>query len=182
MRPIGYFSEAGAGVLARMRSAIFLLLLALQPFSVAGAADQFDSEFDEKPWAEIEVQLPAFPETENLIPFQVGAIRDRQFFIDGPSISIGSDEVIRFSVVVISASGARNISFEGLRCATGERRLYAFGRADKTWSRAKSDQWMKLKGYGNQYFATLFADYFCGRGEPAVGSVEEAIRVLRYGR
>lgn len=127
MRPIGYFSEAGAGVLARMRSAIFVLLLALQPF-FSSRGRRSASEFDEKPWAEIEVQLPEFPETENLIPFQVGAIRDRQFFIDGRSISIGSDEVIRFSVVVISASGARNISFEGLRCATGERRLYALAR------------------------------------------------------
>lgn len=82
------------------------------------------------------MQLPAFPEQENLVPFKVGSVSDKQFFVDGASISIGSDDVIRYSLVVVSSTGAKSISFEGMRCATGERRVYAFGRSDKTWSKA----------------------------------------------
>ena len=141
----------------------------------------FDNEFDEKPWAEIEVQLPAFPCKENLIPFKVGSVSDVKFFIDEKSISIGSDEVIRYSLVVIGSAGAQNISFEGMRCATGERRLYAFGRSDNTWSRARSDKWVRLQGGSNQHHVALFSDYFCSVGERAIMTVDDAKRVLRYG-
>ena len=50
------------------------LLLSVFPEPVF--ADSFDNEFDEKPWQEIEVQLPPFPERDNLIPFKVGAVTD----------------------------------------------------------------------------------------------------------
>ncbi|MDR2614114.1 MAG: CNP1-like family protein, partial [Candidatus Accumulibacter sp.] len=116
----------------RWFAAVFSLMLLASPKPVFPAL--FDNEFDTKPWQEIEVALPAFPELENLIPFEVGAVRHMRFSIDEKSISVDSDEVIRYSLVAISASGARNISFEGMRCATGERRIYAFGRSDGTWS------------------------------------------------
>ena len=35
---------------------------------------------------------------------------------------------LRFTLVIVSPSGARNVSYEGMNCSTGERRLYAFGR------------------------------------------------------
>ncbi len=182
MWPRRFFSAAAGKLLARVTVPSVSLLLALLSFAAAGASDQFDSEFDEKPWSEIEVQLPVFPGEENLIPFQVGSVRDRQFFVDGASISIGSDEVIRFSVVVVSPSGARNISYEGMRCVTGERRLYAFGRSDRTWSKARNNNWVKIKGGGNQYPVALFVDYFCSIGERTIMTPDDAMRVLRYGR
>lgn len=182
MRPKNVFSAAWGKVRARVTAPSVFLLMAFLHFSAAGASDPFDSEFDEKPWSEIEVQLPAFPSEENLIPFQVGAVRDRQFFVDGASISIGSDEVIRFSVVVVSPSGARNISYEGMRCVTGERRLYAFGRSDRTWSKARSNNWIKIKGSGNQYPVALFVDYFCSVGTRTIMTPDDAVRALRYER
>lgn len=150
-------------------------------FPLTAAADSFDNEFDEKPWSEIEVQLPAFPENENLVPFKVGSVSDTQFMIDAKSISIGNDGVIRYALVVVSPAGARNISFEGIRCATGERRLYAFGQSDKTWSRARSDKWARIRGSSNQYPVALFADYLCVAGAPMIYSPEDVVRRLRYG-
>jgi len=181
VRAKSVFSAAGGKVARLVAPSVFLLFVFLS-FAATGASDSFDSEFDEKPWSEIEVRLPAFPSEENLIPFLVGSIRDKQFFIDGASISIGSDEVIRFSVVVVSSSGARNISFEGMRCVTGERRLYAFGRSDRTWSKARSNNWIKINGAGNQYPVALFIDYFCPIGKRTIMTPDDAIRVLRYGR
>lgn len=182
MRPRAFLSAMAGGVFARPLALVLLPLLAFLSFSAYGASDPFDDEFDEKPWAEIEVRLPAFPKDEDLIPFRVGAVRDRQFLVDGASISIGSDDVIRFTVMVISPSGARNISYEGMRCATGERRLYAFGRSDQTWSKARNNNWIKIKGDGNQYPVALFVDYFCSIGERTIMSPGDAVRVLRYGR
>lgn len=160
-----------------------LAVLAGQAFLVGQAvASGFDNDFEEKPWAEIEVRLPAFPEDENLIPFKVGSVTDKQYLIDGNSLSVGSDEVIRYTLVVISATGVRNISYEGMRCATAERRLYAFGRSDKTWSKARSNTWGVIKGNTNQYHVDLFGSYFCTVGAPAVMSAEDARRALLYGR
>jgi hypothetical protein len=161
---------------------LFAVAAALLPVSPKWAlAALFGSDFDEKPWKEIEVQLPDFPESENLIPFQVGAIADTRFLIDGKSISVGSDEVIRYSLVVISPLGAQNISFEGMRCNTGERRVYAFGRADRTWSRARGDKWIKIRGGSNSYHVALFSDYFCAIGQKTIMTPEDALRVLHYG-
>ncbi len=142
----------------------------------------FDNEFEEKPWAEIEVQLPAFPERENLVPFKVGSVSDKQYFIDGKSISIGSDEVIRYSLVVLSSAGAQSISFEGMRCATGERRVYAFGHSNSTWSKARSNKWIRLQGGSNNHHVALYADYFCTVAERAIVSQQDAIQILRHGR
>jgi len=157
-----------------------VLCLALFPSLALPAG--FDNEFDEKPWTEIEVRLPAFPKKESLIPFKVGSVSDTQYFIDGESISVGSDEVIRYSLVVVSSAGAQSISFEGMRCVTGERRVYAFGRSDNTWSKARSNKWTQLRGGSNQHHVALFSDYFCTVGERAIMSPGDAIRLLRYGR
>lgn len=158
-------------------SGLALLFLAASP---AMALD-IDQEFEEKAWAENEVQLPAFPVEENLIPFTVGALSDTRFYIDGNSISVGTDDVIRYTVVVISPSGARNISYEGMRCTTAEKRAYAFGRADQSWSCAKSGRWVRIKGGDNNYLNELFASYFCASGAPAIMKAEDARRALRYG-
>ncbi|MDR0378842.1 MAG: CNP1-like family protein [Candidatus Accumulibacter sp.] len=156
-----------------------MLLLALP--RVAFSA-HFDDEFDEKPWQEIEVTLPAFPEPENLIPLDVGAVTTgMRFLIDEKSISVDSDEVIRYSLVVISSSGARNVSFEGMRCADAERRVYAFGQADGTWSRARGNQWTRIRGNRDSYRVVLFSDYFCAIGHRAITSAKDAIHILRQG-
>jgi hypothetical protein len=160
-------------------SLVFGLMFAV--FPQTGFSALFDDEFDEKPWEEIEVQLPAFPETENLIPFKVGAITDTRFLIDEKSISVGSDEVIRYTLVVISSLGAQNISFEGMRCTTWERRVYAFGRADRTWSKARSNKWGRVQGGSNSHHVALIADYFCAIGQKSIMTPEEAVRALRYG-
>ena len=148
---------------------------------VSAAPSASEPEKDEKVWAETELQLPAFPEKENLIPFTVGAVRDRQFFVDSKSLSVGSDDVIRYTLVIISDAGAQNISFEGLRCDAGERRYYASGRSDKTWSKARSDQWIKIKGTSNDHHVELYSTYFCANGAPTLRGADDARRVLRQG-
>ena len=149
--------------------------------SVESEASSFDNEYEEKPWSEIEVQMPAFPQKENLIAFKVGAIDDTQYLIDGNSLSVGSDSVIRFTLVVVSSAGAQNVSYEGMRCATAERRFYAFGRSDRTWSKARSNHWMSIQGSSNNPHVELFVNFFCTVGIYSISNAEDAIRVLRNG-
>ena len=94
-----------------------------------------------RPGRKLRVQLPATPGADNLIPFYVSPTATQHFAIDEKSLSIGKDGVIRYTMVATSPAGAKNISYEGIRCETFERKSYAFARADGTWARSRRDQW-----------------------------------------
>jgi len=124
-----------------------------------------DRDFEEKREPESEVQLPPFPQPENLIPFTVSATTNNQFLIDGASLSVSDDGVVRYILVIVSPAGAQNVSYEAIRCQTAERRLYALGRSDQTWARARSDQWTRIRENTlNRHHAALHSEYFCPIG------------------
>jgi len=136
---------------------------------------------DEKTWKEVETVLPKPPTQEGLVQIDVRSLSTNAFFVDQDSVEFGRDGVIRYTMVVISPSGARNVTYEGMRCGAAEKRLYAFGRADGTWSPAKSANWQRIEGGKlNQQHAALYREYFCTSGG-SVSSTDEARRVLRYG-
>jgi hypothetical protein len=80
-------------------------------------------------WKEADAALPPWPRDEDLVEFRLdNDDRPLRYYIDGKNLRTGSDGVVRYTLVVESGSGARNLSYEGLRCnARGEHRLYAYG-------------------------------------------------------
>jgi hypothetical protein len=157
------------------------LLLCL-PLAAHAEWGQFDYEFEQdKPWTEIAAQLPAYPKPGNLVEFNVSSATRNRHFVDTASISVGEDKVVRYSVVVEAAGGAKNVSFEGMRCETGERRLYAYGHPDGSWSKARSAGWQPIKFRSLlSYRRALFEEHFCPGGI-SVRDAEEAVRSLRRG-
>jgi hypothetical protein len=146
---------------ARMAVATLAAFLWMPP---AFSQSQFEEDFDDtgKTWREIELQLPAPPTADNLIPFYVSANARQNFALDEKAFSIGKDGVIRFTLVSTSPSGARNISYEGIRCATFEKKSYAFGREDGSWSRSRRDQWEPIaRNAANRQHGVLAVDFFC---------------------
>ena len=166
--------------MSALKNLLFPLLVFLSASQCVLAAG-FDSEYEEKRWEEIEAQIPVFPKSESLTAFYVSATTDNKFTVDRDSISVGADGVVRYTLVVTSASGAQNVSYEGMRCTTGERRSYAFGRSDKTWSKARSNQWVKIQESTlNRHHAALYFEYFCPNGV-IVFDLDEARMALRLG-
>lgn len=167
-----------------LRPAPALVLIALSvPVTAAAQWRLFESDFDdgEKAWKEIEAKLPPYPKAENLIPFEAGAASAHKFFIDAPSISIGEDGVVRYTLFIKSAGGAANVSFEGMRCETREQKYYAIGRSDGTWSRARGPQWRRIESKEiNRHHGVLYVDFFCS-GKTPVKSPQDAINALKYG-
>ena len=141
---------------------------------------EFEHEFEQdKPWVEVAAQLPPYPKPENLIPFNVSSATRNRHFVDAASISVGADNVVRYTVVVEAAGGAKNVSFEGLRCESGERRLYAYGHPDGTWSKARNAGWENIKFRSLlSYQKALFEDHFCRDGI-RVRDGKEAVQNLR---
>lgn len=140
------------------------LLLAAMLASAAVFAD-FEEDYESKEWQEIEVQLPAAPKQETLLPFYVSAATENRFFIDGATLTVGGDGVVRYVLLVLTPQGARNVTYEGMRCQTRERRIYASGRQDGSWSKARKNEWVRIQdAYANRQHAALFLEYFCPIG------------------
>jgi hypothetical protein len=141
-----------------------------------------ESDFDEeqKPWEELQAQLPAYPDMAKALHFEVSPAIHTQFFVDPKSISVGADGVMRYTLIARSPSGVLNVSYEGMRCATNEKKLYAFGRKDGTWSRNRYAKWGDISPTRDPQQNMLFSDFFCPLSI-IVRDTDEAISALQNG-
>jgi CNP1-like family len=124
----------------------------------------WDYELDQekKPWDELQTQLPAYPKPENLLAFDIGSNTANRYFVDAASLSVGEDGVVRYTLVIRTAGGATNVSFEGIRCDGRSVRVYAFGHVNSQWSRARNAGWREIQPREiNGYHFALHRDYFC---------------------
>jgi hypothetical protein len=163
-----------------------LLLLLVQLLGVPAHAARFslfEDEFEEekKPWDELQAQLPAYPNLAEALAFEVPPLRPAQFFIDPKSISIGADGVVRYSLIIKSGSGSLQVSYEGIRCETREKKLYAFGRKQGDWSRNRFAKWEEIpSNTRDPQHNFLYNDFFCPE-QSIVDSADEAISALMSG-
>jgi hypothetical protein len=134
-----------------------------------GKRDTYTSDEDEnesKAWQENPVERPAYPEPQNFYSFYVSAATKNRFFIDVQNLHIGSDGVVRYTLMIVSPSGIKNITHEGMHCQNREKRTYFMGRAhEKTWSPTRGSQWTRIRNETiNRHHAALFQDFFCPNG------------------
>lgn len=162
------------------RAILFAVAMCFCPPIFAEPGETYN--YDEKPWAEAETAIPAFPKPADLIEFYVGPTESNHFFVDAASISIGTDGVVRYVLVVKTLGGATNVSFEGIRCGTRELKLYATGRSDGTWNKVVAPRWRQIENkLVNQHHAVLNRDFLCP-SEQAPGSAAEVRNALRAGK
>lgn len=155
-------------------------------FTIASARADFRfrdlDDPDEAKWAEGEAVLPAFPRDENLLEFFVSAVTPNRFFVDAKSLSVGTDSVVRFVLVVKTSGGATNVTFEGIRCEALEYKLYATGRADGSWTKARTPEWLPIVNKPiNRHHASLSRDYFCPNRSP-IRTADEGRDALERGK
>src|SRR5262249_48726253 len=138
-----------------------LMALAAVRAGLAPAASCFFCSGEEKAWEETEAPVPAYPRTENLIRFDAGGATTHRFYVDAPSVTVGSDGVVRYTLVVKTAGGATNVSFEGIRCATREQKLYAVGQGEGKWGPARDSRWRYIEYQDlNRHHGVLYSDFF----------------------
>ena len=139
-------------------------------------------EGDDTPWKEIDAELPAFPTDESLTEFYVSQVATNKYFIDAKSLSVGTDGVVRYALVVRTSGGAQNISFEGIHCKERAWKLYATGQRDGTWSTARVSQWRPIENKPvNRHHAALSREFFCPQGGHIL-SANEGRNALRLGK
>ena len=165
-----------------MRACILFALSVLAfPVHAQWAGWDYDFDREKKSWSELQAQLPPYPKSEELLQFDAGSATPHRFFIDPASLSIGEDQVVRYTIVVRTAGGATNVSFEGMRCETREQKTYAIGHGgDHTWSRARNPQWRRIEYHEvNRQYGVLYRDILC-RGKMPAPSVQQIVNVLKY--
>lgn len=117
------------------------------------------------------VALPPYPSRGELLEFSRRPTSEFRFFIDASSLSV-ADGIVRYTLVARSAAGAENVSYEGMRCETGEVRIYAVGR-DGGWS-GKPGKWSSQR----PWHRPLYREYFCPFKQP-IRSRDEGLEALR---
>jgi hypothetical protein len=170
-----------------LRGATALLCMLLAPAAMAQFEQYKDpaaavANFDKAPWEEQKARLPKPPRPEDLIRFEAGPRRVHTFdyFVDAASLTVDPDGVVRYTVVARSAS-ASNISYEGIRCETAERKIYAYARPDGTWYQPRDPSWARFGNAAAEGFRyTLYQDYFCP-ARLGIKSAAEGIAALRRG-
>ena len=120
------------------RSGLLLALLLLA--STVATAQSVPSAAD---WQETDAAPPPPLRTQGLIPLDMGPGTDLRWGVDPASISIGADRVVRYVVVALGRGGAVNGLYEGVRCDTGEVRVYARHARDGDWAPARPE-WKSL--------------------------------------
>ncbi|WP_224010249.1 MULTISPECIES: CNP1-like family protein [Paraburkholderia] len=128
--------------------------------------------------------LPALPQAgTQLLTFDVSNNTPLKFAIDPASLTVGNDGVVRYTIVITSQSGARNINYEGIRCDTYEWRLYASLNADHNgWDQTVANDWSRIEnGTLNAYRSALYQDYFCANKMP-IAKASTIVENIRFGR
>lgn len=113
---------------------------------------------DEPEWQESELPPPPAFDVGKLIPLEVSPNSALVYGVDPASIRISSkDGLVRYVMVATSASGARNVMYEGIRCSTGEFKTYGRYSSDGRWSMVSNPEWRTLFGNMPSKHALRFA-------------------------
>ena len=114
-----------------------------------------------------------------LIEFSVPGTGDFRFFVDASTLSVDNEGIVRYVLVARSASGTENVSFEGMRCATHEYRIYGLAR-DGAWVGRPTD-WRSMDVRTvSRWHHELARNYFCPQREP-ITNAREGVVALRQG-
>ena len=109
--------------------------------------------WDDKAWEEGTFEIPPYPEDDDgLLPVPGQAPSSGlSVLIDPASIQIGEDGVSRYTVVLSSRRGARNVIFEGLHCNSVTYRVYAYGDGRGGFGKLQPDKWEAVKRQSGTY-------------------------------
>ncbi len=101
-----------------------------------------------------------------------------RYWLDLASLAVGENETVRFSTLLVSESGVRNVRHEAFRCASSERRLLAIGRSDGSWSVTPDAPWqpIRLGNNTNLGYPELFRALCFGGANADAQKVSEKLR------
>jgi hypothetical protein len=135
---------------------------------------------DDPDWKESAVPpAPAF-DFKRLISVDVSALSQLQWGVDAETITITpSDSVVRYVMVVRSASGVVTAMYEGLRCNKAEVITYARHNKDSGWVNVSRPEWKSFRNTNSTRHSQMAARQGLCDGAAPPDSPSAAARKLR---
>jgi hypothetical protein len=158
-------------------------LLAACTLLVGAAAHAQYADLDRADWKEDSVPPPPTYSTSRLIDIEMPRSASVRMGIDPGTIQINHDTGIVRYVVVARGPSAVNASYEGIRCATGEYRIYARQVQGAPWAPSSDSEWKSMRGQTSvlvQHPYRLARDGLC-IGTGVRQTVPDMVRELRSG-
>lgn len=140
------------------------------------------SSLEETAWVESAVAPPTVFSTEALQSFEVMKDSPLTYGVDPASMIVGGDGVVRFVMVARSASGALNVLYLGIRCATAETRTYARLSDKGNWNTSSDVKWQALSFRGPTRPAMMLARQGVCEGRTITGSPQKILATLKTDR
>ena len=113
---------------------------------------------DDPDWKESEVPPPPTVDLGQLVTFDGAVNSSLVYGVDPASLMISSsDSLVRYVLVATSASGAKNVMYEAIRCATGEFKTYARYTSEGRWRPVSDAGWRSMFGTLPSKHALYFA-------------------------
>jgi hypothetical protein len=146
-----------------------------------------ENEFDETliaPWVESEAEVPPLPPDDELVALQLDQLQPGlRAYTHPATISLDrGDRVLRFWLVLKGKGGGYNATYEGLRCNTGEYKIYAYGSPHRAVQvkPVPDPKWRSLGEGQIPYRLEAARSYFCSGISPK--TVHQIVTGLRGGR
>lgn len=126
------------------KRAIVVVVLGLFAGMLVPAWAQQGNGLDNPDWVEIPSPPPPTFSKDGLIPIDMPFHVSVKVGVDPTSISVGSDGVVRYVVVMTNASGSSSAVYEGIRCVTDEVKTYARLNSSGQWNLLSNPPWKSL--------------------------------------
>jgi hypothetical protein len=118
-----------------------------------------------KQWREGGVEFPDAPDADRLVLVDGVADPGYEVYVDPESVSLGADRVTRYTVAVVTATGASNTFYEGVRCDARETKTYAYATRAGRFRTLGGARWKKLIAVSNRgargYRRPVAEQYLC---------------------
>jgi len=147
-----------------------ILVLALAGACAGAGAQNIPDPVND--WTEADAPPPPPLRTQGLIPIDI-ASSSLRFGVDPKSISIGADRVVRYVVVASSSSGTVNGIYEGIRCGTGQVKVYARHNPDSGWVQTRDADWQDIfKTPNSRHSLAIARSGACQENAPNVSAAQ----------
>jgi hypothetical protein len=121
-------------------------------------------EYEEgEAWKEIDIKIPPYPDDGDLMELYLDVANQSKFtyYMDEESLSISEkDYVVRYTLVIESKRGTRNIFYEGMRCNTLEYKTYAFGTGKGKFRPSRKPEWKSMLDSGYRKLRMDLMEYY----------------------
>lgn len=142
------------------------------------AATQY-ADLDRADWQEDAAPPPPSYSLNGLIDIEMPRASTVRMGLDPDTVTLNAETGIVRYVVVARGPSATNAFYEGIRCATGEYRVYARQVRGSEWAPASDSEWKSMRGqvsYPHPY--RLARDGIC-LGTTPNATPKEMVRALR---